>query len=83
MLEGFVQDAKKYNETLNSVMNKAEENSKCNELLKAKNRLFEGNRETEDVLLKLDEILSDYYKETLKIMYDEVFRQIIRSFYSV
>jgi len=70
-----------FNETLNSVMNKAENTYKCKKLLNEKNSLFERKPESQDALLELDELLSDYYGEVLKIMYTQVLEKIIRTFY--
>ena|GEM_PF-5702906 len=81
MFEKSVINTVTFNETLNSVMNKAENTYKCKKLLNEKNSLFERKPESQDALLELDELLSDYYGEVLKIMYTQVLEKIIRTFY--
>ena len=82
MLERFAINAERLNETLNSVLNKAEKVPKCKGMMEEKNNLFERKPDAQDALLELDELLSDYYGEVLKIMFVEIAEQIIRIFYS-
>ena len=82
MIKKFAINTKRYSDVLNSVMAKAEKTTICENLTEEKNHLFEKMPEVQDALLELDELLSDYYGEVLKIMYAEVVERIIRIFYS-
>jgi len=71
-----------YNETLYRVMVNAENLPRCEELHNKKNNLHEARPESVDALNLLDDLLSEYYKEVLQLMYREVVENIVKIFYT-
>lgn len=72
----------KYSKILEAVKVKSASSSKCKELLNIKNCLFEQNIDKQNELLRLDELLSDYYNEILLLLYFEVAKEVMAIFCS-
>jgi hypothetical protein len=52
---------KKYEEILRWVMEQTTSNKRCAEILEIKNHMMETSPECQDALLRMDELLSEFY----------------------